>query len=67
MKPNESRTCTACISCVLNKTALVQTGSGRKLKCPICDTEYDPDYEVKDEFEVDEEIHAIYESWGWLI
>jgi hypothetical protein len=44
MKPNKNRTCTANTYCIINKTALRQMGDGKKLKCPRCDAEYDPDY-----------------------
>lgn len=43
-KPNKNRTCEANTYCRINKTRLEQAGDGRKLKCPRCDAEYDPDW-----------------------
>ena len=53
--------------CIVNRTKLVQMGDGRKLKCPVCEAVYDPDYKPPLTQKEKEEAYKdmINRKYGW--
>jgi hypothetical protein len=64
-KPNKSRTCEATTYCRINRTSLEQMGVGHKLKCPVCDAIYDPDYVEPKESKPVDYSEMLYRKYGW--